>query len=320
MKPLIILAYIFGILAAVILLLLIVSSINHGIKLKKERADYQPPGKVIEINGKKLHMYAEGEGDFTLVFLSGHGTSCPTLDFKPLWKRLVDQHRILVVEKSGYGWSEVSGSPRDIQTILEETRSALELSGEKPPYVLLPHSMSGLEAIHWAQKYPDEVKAIIGLDPSVPEAFDLLPEPSSLQLNFLHLISRIGLIRFMPETELSGNLPLLDSDDLSEEEKLEYKAMFFRSALTKDMLGEVEYLKENSRTVERGEYPQETPMYFFISQQQDQMVKGWKDSLLLYISKIDRKDFMILDTGHYVHHEKAELIAEEIKIFLSEID
>ena len=82
----------------------------------------------------------------------------------------------------------------------------------------------------------------------------------------------------------------------------------------------MEYLKENSRTVERGEYPQETPMYFFISQQQDQMVKGWKDSLLLYISKIDRKDFMILDTGHYVHHEKAELIAEEIKIFFSEID
>jgi len=36
--------------------------------------------------------------------------------------------------------------------MLEETRRALELSGEKGPYVLLPHSMSGLEAIYWAQK------------------------------------------------------------------------------------------------------------------------------------------------------------------------
>ena len=32
--------------------------------------------------------------------------------------------------------------------------------------------MSGLEALYWAQKYPDEVSAIIGLDMAVPEYYD----------------------------------------------------------------------------------------------------------------------------------------------------
>ena len=31
--------------------------------------------------------------------------------------------------------------------------------------------MSGLEALYWAQKYPDEVSAIIGLDMAVPEYY-----------------------------------------------------------------------------------------------------------------------------------------------------
>jgi len=87
-----------------------------------------------------------------------------------------DRYRIAVVEKSGYGWSERCNSPRDIGTMLEETRKALDLSGENGPYVLFPHSMSGLEAIYWAQKYPDEVIAIIEMDPTTPGSIEVLPD------------------------------------------------------------------------------------------------------------------------------------------------
>lgn len=43
--------------------------------------------------------------------------------------------------------------------------------GEKGPFILLPHSMSGLEAIRWKQMYPDDVKAIIGLDMATPKTY-----------------------------------------------------------------------------------------------------------------------------------------------------
>ena len=42
------------------------------------------------------------------------------------------------------------------------------MAGEKAPYILLPHSMSGIEAIRWKQLYPDDIKAIIGLDMATP--------------------------------------------------------------------------------------------------------------------------------------------------------
>lgn len=45
-------------------------------------------------------------------------------------------------------------------------------AGIEGPYVLCPHSMSGIEALYWAQKYPDEIEAIVGLDMAVPEYYE----------------------------------------------------------------------------------------------------------------------------------------------------
>ncbi len=220
----------------IVVIALIALAINHNYQLRKEVKEYPPPGSMVEVNYKKIHVIAEGKGEITLVFMAGHGTSNPTLDFKPLWTRMKDHYRIVVVEKSGYGWSETSNSPRDIDTILEETLKGLALSGEKGQFVIFPHSMSGLEAIYWAQKYPDEVKAIIGLDPTTPGSIDLMPEPNKTQLYFMYFISRISLSRLMPESGIGDNLPLMKSEELSEKDKNQYLAVFYKSAFTKDML------------------------------------------------------------------------------------
>ncbi len=94
------------------------------------------------------------------------------LDFKSLYSLLKDEYQIVVVEKFGYEFSDVVDKEGDIDMILEDTRKALELAGVKAPYVLCPHSMSGLEALYWANKYPDEVMAIIGLDMAVSQYYE----------------------------------------------------------------------------------------------------------------------------------------------------
>jgi pimeloyl-ACP methyl ester carboxylesterase len=250
------------IVLALVVVLLIAFAINHNYQLRREAKQFLPPGTMIEVNDKKLHVYAEGDGDTTLVFMAGHGTSNPTVDFKPLWMKMVSDYRIAVVEKSGYGWSETSNSPRDIDNMLEETRAALNLSGENGPYILFPHSMSGLEAIYWAQKYPDEVLAIIGLDPTTPGSIEIMPEPSKIQLYLMYIIARTGLSRFIPEPDIGKYLPLMNSDELSAEDKNQYLAVFYKSTFTKDMLREVINLKKNAETVAENKVPVDTPMYF----------------------------------------------------------
>lgn len=305
-------------IAIVILVVVLVAAavIYHQVKLNREADKYPPPGQLVNIENTKLHVFAAGNGDETLVFLSGHGTSNPVLDFIPLWKRLEEEYRIVIPERAGYGWSETSGVKRDIETILHETRESLRLAGESGPYILVAHSMAGLEAIYWAQKYPDEIKMIIGLDPTTPAAVRHLPEPPKAQLYAMYAVSRMGLSRFMPEAEVQVNLPLMGKNELNAEEKEQYMALFYKSAFTRNMLREVNYLSDNAKTVESLPVPVNIPMYFFISH--DEMVEGynWQDLLIGYIDNLEYGEYLLLDTGHYLHYEKAETITGEISRFI----
>lgn len=308
-------------LCCLVLVLLGGSTLNHRYQLKREAEKFPAPGKLVEVNNCKLHVYGEGQAETTLVLMAGSGTPNPTLDFKPLWQRLTDAYRIVVVEKSGYGWSAVSSNPRDIDTMLSETREALRLAGETGPYVLVPHSMSGLEAIYWAQVYPQEVKAIVGLDPTVPEVLENEREvPSSAQIKMMYFVARIGISRFMPEADLEATFPVLATGDLSPQDREQFIAMFYRSSYTKDMLREIEYLSANAEAVADNPVPVHTPMYFFISDGKEVPYDNWQQVLTNYLSQLEVGKHTILDTGHYVHHKQSETIAEDVKGFLEGLE
>ncbi len=116
---------IFGVIVAVLMLLLIIC-INHQIHLKTEKELRLPLGQMVEVNGNNMSIYVEGTGDTTLVFMSGGGTCSPILDFKSLYSLLSNKYRIVVVEKFGYGFSDVVDKKRGIESILADTRAALK--------------------------------------------------------------------------------------------------------------------------------------------------------------------------------------------------
>ena len=112
---------IFIVLIAVLILLLIIY-INHQVHLKEEAELRLPLGQMVEVDGHNMSIYMEGTGDITLVFMSGGGTCSPLLDFKSLYSLLSDKYQIAVVEKFGYGFSDVVDKGRDIDSRSEERR------------------------------------------------------------------------------------------------------------------------------------------------------------------------------------------------------
>lgn len=126
--------------------------INHRIQLKKEAKFKKPMGELAQVNDHKMSVYVEGNGHKTIIFMSGGGTCSPILDFKSLYSLLSDDYKIVVVEKFGYGFSDVVEKDRNIDSILEDSRTALAKLGIKGPYVLCPHSMSVIEALYIGRK------------------------------------------------------------------------------------------------------------------------------------------------------------------------
>jgi pimeloyl-ACP methyl ester carboxylesterase len=152
-----------------VLTLLVVLTVGNLALTAFERNKYKAPGNLALIEGKRVHVYSEGTGPTNVILLSGWGTACPVLDFKPLLEILSRSFRVTVVEDFGYGWSDWTSVPRTNENVVEEIRLALKESGVYPPYTLVPHSISGFYALYYANKYPDEVEAVVGLDTGVPD-------------------------------------------------------------------------------------------------------------------------------------------------------
>ena len=308
----------FKIFAFIILLfvvILLAVYINHRIRLDKEQELLVPLGEMISVDGNNMSVYKEGSGDKTLVFLSGGGTCSPILDFKSLYSLLSDEYQIVVVEKFGYGYSDVVDRDRDIDSILDDTRKSLEMAGIKGPYVLCPHSMSGLEALYWANKYPDEVTAIIGLDMAVPQYYENMKINIPL-MKVSSFVANIGVTRLIPGISESE---AIKHGTLTEYEKDIYKAIFYRRTATSTMIQEMEYIKNNAKIVEEMGVPT-VPMCLFVSNGSGGTgfdEETWRQIPKKYITKVDDAKIIEFNCPHYVQDYEYATIAEEIKLYLS---
>lgn len=303
------------IIFAIIVLLVIISFVRHKICSSNEKDLLTPLGDLVEVNGHNMSIYAEGDGDTTLVFMSGSGTCSPILDFKSLYSLLSKDYKIVVIERFGYGFSDVVDENRDIDTILSETRMALDKAGIKGPYVLCPHSMSGLEALYWAQNYPEEVEAIVGLDMAVPGYYDEM----NISIPIMKLgqyCATLGITRWIPSLAESDAIKF---GLLSDKEKEIYRAVFYQRTATVTMINEAKIVKGNANTVKENGIPQ-VPMLLFISNGSGGTgftKEMWRTIPKEYISGYDNASYIELDCPHYVHDYEYEEISEEIRRFIN---
>lgn len=301
------------IILGVVILLFLAIFINHQIRLKKEAKLLTPIGQLVEVDGHKMNIYIEGEGEQTIVFLSGGGTCSPVLDFKSLYSLLSDDYKVVVVEKFGYGFSDVVDKERDVVSVLADTRAALAAAGVEGPYILCPHSMSGIEALYWAQQYPEEVSAIVGLDMAVPGAYEDY-KMNMPMLKLSQFAARVGIIRLLPGVAESEAMKY---GTLTEEEKEIYKAVFFSRTATTTMMNEVSSIKESAKVVDDAGVPQ-VPMLLFVSNGSGTgwEEEAWRNYQKDYIQEVSDGRLVELNCSHYVHDHEYVLIAEEMVTFI----
>lgn len=330
----------FAILSLLILCLLFVIGLHFYDQncLKKEAALIQQKGLLVEIDGRNMNIYTEGSGEKTMVFMAGANTPAVTYDFKPLYSQLSDEYKIVVIEKFGYGYSDDMDGERSLSTLLRQDREALKEAGIEAPYILCPHSASGLEAIRWAQQYPEEVEAIIGLDMAVPEQFDYQIgdldaleaqnyEEVLIDVEFYHFwMYDMGGYRLYP---IGKVFPAAVSDQLTKEEQAEYKAItyhwysqFYKTAMFREGLATAQQISDY-KTLYDSEKP-DVPTLLFVSDDDETfgMMLGengldkWKMIHENYAAGLSNGKVVQLECNHYVHVEAPDQISQEIKTYI----
>ena len=282
----------------------------HQLSLQKESKLLMPIGKKVVVNGHQMNVYIKGEGSETIVFLSGAGIASPILDFKNLTDSLSKKYKVVVVERAGYGFSEDSDRSRDVMEVLSETRQALAQAHVSGPYVIISHSMASLESLAWQEKYPNEVKALIGLDWALPASYEDLKEHPTL-ITLAYWTSKIGLLRYFPESFYIKN------PTLTETERQQYKLLAYKQLMSQAMLHESRLAKENAKKVP-SIINLKIPALLLVSNGEGTTFSQseWQRYAERFASDQSNVQVVYMDAPHDLYHYQSNAIVSRIKEFL----
>lgn len=286
----------------------------HNVQLYWHSKIRRGPFEYVEVYGEHMHVYDSKTEGVPIILLSGFGTAVPTIDFMPLAKALEDHHRVIILEYLGYGYSDDTKRPRTVEHLTEEIHMALGMLRVDEPYVLMPHSISGIYSHYYAATYPESVAAVIGIDSAVPLQLvgETIPKSSIKESlvrfsGVLRVLSWMGSKALTPEDMAEG----YTATDLKHySDQLIYT---FNNTAQRD---EMDRYEENGQKALDVKISSSIPMLFFIVPEVHQSPEKWKSDHEETAATQTHGRVIMLQGTHYLHRTAVEAIKKEINAFL----
>ena len=126
---------------------------------------HSPPGRLVDVGGRRLHAVVAGTGQPAIVVETGAGALA--LGWRTVADRLSATNQVVAYDRAGYGWSDPPPlRPRTGDDVAGDLRALLDAEAEPGPYVLVGHSLGGLYVRAFAARYPKAVAGLVLVDPT----------------------------------------------------------------------------------------------------------------------------------------------------------
>lgn len=292
-----------------------------GFHYEKVRRDadvnkHPPVGNILTYDNKKIHYIKNGQGQETVVFCSGNGTSSPYLDMYNLQEEVSPFTETIVYERPGYGWSDATTNERTIDNITNEMETVLEAATDNDTFIFVGHSIAALEIFYYAQKHPEKVKGIVLIDGVSPKYASQMENPVPMSIHVMKMLKSTGMLRLLSHIERVKSR-LIQVENLPDELKDVGIDLTLQQMWNSTMIAERNKLMENGKNVNEGKRLADIPLVLF-SATSNQM-KGWKQSQEELASWSNHtKQIWIETDNHFIHHEHPNVIIQEIIALLKQ--
>jgi pimeloyl-ACP methyl ester carboxylesterase len=164
--PILLLAVLVGLLLAVAIDVVRTGGPSAWLARHHLAPPYDARGQRFDVGGRFLYLDCRGQGQPTVVLEAGSGSSSAT------WAAVIDAiaetTRTCAYDRAGRGRSD-STERHTLADAGAELRALLAAAGERPPFVVVGHSLGGAYARVFASTYRDQVAGIVMVDTFDPD-------------------------------------------------------------------------------------------------------------------------------------------------------
>jgi len=125
---------------------------------------YARPAMLVDIGGRRIDLRCEGKGGPTVILITGLGGAA--INWFAVHPAIAKRVRTCSFDKASYGHSDPAPLPQSLPDAVDDLHATLTAAHIAGPYILVGHSMGGLEARLFAQRWPDEVAGMVLVDSS----------------------------------------------------------------------------------------------------------------------------------------------------------
>jgi pimeloyl-ACP methyl ester carboxylesterase len=137
------------------------------------RRDSGPPGRLVGIGGRRIHIDCRGGGKPVVVLIAGLGVDGST-SWSAVHDSLAHTTRTCAVDRAGILSSDPAPGPATAQRGADDIHAALASAGEATPLVLVGHSLGGPYAMVYTKSYGADVAGLVLVDASHPDQIERL--------------------------------------------------------------------------------------------------------------------------------------------------
>lgn len=202
-------------LLALAMVIVIIGTIYEALGRRNAKADYPPPGELVDVGGRKMHIDCRGSGSPTVVFESGLGTG-GTIDWTLVHDKIAQTTRACAYDRAGIMWSDPKTTPQHAAAVADDLHALLKGAGITDPLVLVGHSIGGPYVRAYTGKYGDQVAGLVLVDTSHPDQVARLSKVSNTNAHpgqvawIMHTATKLawtGAVRFLMANAGQGDLP-----------------------------------------------------------------------------------------------------------------
>lgn len=133
------------------------------------RDDFAIPHDRVDIGGgRRINLHCLGQGPRTVLFDAGGS------DWSVIWAlvqpKAAARVRACSYDRAGLGYSDAAAGPRSPIAIVEDVHALVKAAGLRTPLVVVGHSLGGFNMKLYAALFPDDVAALVLVDPAEDRA------------------------------------------------------------------------------------------------------------------------------------------------------